>query len=84
MDAHGSEGKRRDLNDKHVRFQIKDIYVPEPTEILVELHGQDSLHGRIIDLSDSGLQRDAFAVVEVEGLSRPVVVPVAKILEVQM
>lgn len=74
-----------------VSFQIKDIYVPEPTQILfelhgkkvlqilLELHGNDVLKGRIIDLSDSGPLRDAFAVVEVEGISRPLVVPMDRI-----
>jgi len=83
MDAYESNDERPGLRNKYVRFHINDIYVPEPAEILEELHGQESLSGRIIQLSDRGLQRDAFALVEVEGLSRPVVVPVAKIVEVQ-
>jgi hypothetical protein len=74
-----------------VSFQIKDIYVPDPAQILLELHGNevlqillelhgdDVLKGRIIDLSDSGQLRDAFAVVEVEGVSRPLVVPMDRI-----
>jgi hypothetical protein len=41
----------------------------------MELHGKDLLQGKIIDLSDCGDQDEAFAVVEVEGLSQPVVVP---------
>jgi hypothetical protein len=45
----------------------------------MELHGKDLLQGRVIDLSDSGNQNEAFAVVEVEGLSQPVVVPVKHI-----
>jgi len=62
-----------------VNFQIKDVYVPDPAEILMELHGSDLLQGKIIDASDSGLQRNAFVVVEVEGLVRPLVVPVDRI-----
>jgi hypothetical protein len=45
----------------------------------MELHGKDQLEGKVIDLSDSGNQEEAFAVVQVEGLSRPVVVPLKKI-----
>jgi hypothetical protein len=45
----------------------------------MELHGKDLLQGRVIDLSDSGSQDEAFAVVEVEGLSQPVVVPMKNI-----
>lgn len=71
------------LRNQQVRFYIKDVYVPEPGQILAELHGQDLLQGRVIDLSDRGAERSVFAVVEVEGLSKPVVVPTARILGVE-
>jgi hypothetical protein len=45
----------------------------------MELHGDDLLQGKIIDSSDSGFQQNAFAVVEVEGLAQPVVVPMNRI-----
>jgi hypothetical protein len=48
----------------------------------MELHGEDLLQGRLIDVSDSGAQDDAFAVVEVEGLSQPVVVAVKNVKEI--
>jgi len=38
----------------------------------MELHGKDQLEGRVIDVSDAGFQEEAFAVVEVQGLSQPV------------
>jgi hypothetical protein len=71
------------LQNKHVHFHIQDVCVPHDwRQILAELHGQDLLQGRVVDLSDSGAERGAFAVVEVDGLKSPVVVPVAKIVEV--
>jgi hypothetical protein len=39
------------------------------------------LEGKVIDLSDAGIQQEAFAVVEVQGLSRPVVVAVKHVRE---
>jgi hypothetical protein len=45
----------------------------------MKLHGDDLLQGRIIDVSDSGLQQEAFAVVEVEGMAQPLVVPMNRI-----
>jgi hypothetical protein len=45
----------------------------------MELHGKDLLQGKVIDVSDSGFEQEAFAVVEVEGLSQPVVVPMKRI-----
>jgi hypothetical protein len=45
----------------------------------MELHGRDLLQGKVIDMSDSGTHHEAFAVVEVEGLMQPVVVPMNRI-----
>jgi hypothetical protein len=65
--------------NRWVNFQINDIYIPDPGQILNELHGNDLLQGKIIDMSDRGTQLEAFAVVEVEGLKQPVVVPMNRI-----
>ena len=64
-----------------VKFRISDIYNPEPTQVLMELHGEDFLEGKVIDVSDSGGHEEQYAVVEVEGLTQPVVVPVKYIRE---
>lgn len=70
-----------DLRDRYVHFKICDIYLPEPQEVLRELHGDDILQGRVIDLSDSGDKKEAFAVIKVAGLERLMVVPVESILK---
>jgi len=57
--------------------------VPEPAQILKELHGKDLLQGKLIDVSDSGARDRAFAMVEVEGLSQPVVVAMKNIKEIR-
>jgi len=69
----------QNVRDRWVNFKIRDVYVPDPAEILMKLHGDDMLQGKVIDSSDSGLQQDAFVVVEVEGLAQPVVVPMNRI-----
>lgn len=74
-----AKSQQRHVRNRWVNFRISDAYVPEPAQILMELHGKDLLQGRVIDLSDSGNQNEAFAVVEVEGLSQPIVVPVKHI-----
>jgi hypothetical protein len=66
-----------------VQFRINDAYVPEPVQILMELHGKELLRGKIIDVSSADSQEEAFAVVEVEGLSQPVVVPMKHIKEMR-
>ena len=69
-----------DLRDQRVQFKIRDVYHPDPTKILIDLHGDDILTGKVVDLSDSGLEKDAFVVVEVEGIAELVIVAAARIL----
>ena len=69
-----------DLREQMVQFKICDVYYPDPTQVLVDLHGEDLLTGKVIALSDSGMQKDAFAVVEVEGIEELIIVPVERIL----
>jgi hypothetical protein len=69
-----------DLRDQRVQFKIRDVYHPDPTRILFELHGDDLLTGKVVDLSDSGLEKDAFVVVEVEGIAELVIVAAVRIL----
>jgi hypothetical protein len=64
----------KNVRNRWVTFRICDAYVPEPGQILSELHGKDQLEGKVIDVSDAGIQKEAFAVVEVQGLSQPVIV----------
>lgn len=44
--------------------------------MLYELHGNDLLEGRVVDMSDSGERKEAFAVVEVERVRQFLIVPV--------
>jgi hypothetical protein len=75
------EESPKKVQNSWVIFRICDAYVPEPVQILMELHGKDQLEGKLIDVSGSGSQEEAFAVIEVQGLSQPVVVPVKHIRE---
>jgi hypothetical protein len=47
--------------------------------VLLDLHGNDLLVGRVVDLSDSGMQKEAFVVVEVEGIAELMIVPIERI-----
>jgi hypothetical protein len=71
-----------ELRDRWVHFRICDVYHPDLAQVLIDLHGNDVLSGKVIDLTDSGKQEDAFVAVEVEGLRQAVIVPVERILEV--
>jgi hypothetical protein len=69
------------LRDRLVRFRVDDVYFPDPEKLLRELHGNELLEGRVLDLSDGGGQEMAFAVVHVERVQQPVVVPVSRIVD---
>ena len=71
-----------ELKNRWVHFMIRDVYVPDPLAVLTELYGGDLLQGRVLEVSDAGAQREAFAVVGVDGLKQPVIVPIEKILGV--
>ena len=67
------------MRNRWVHFKIGDVYFPEPAKILGELHGDDLLQGKVLDVSDGGRDEAAFVVVEVEGLTEPVIVPVGRL-----
>lgn len=71
-----------DLRSHHVHFKISDIYIPDPHLLLWQLHGDDLLRGKVIELSDNGTQQGAFAVVEVEGIEQPMIVPVERLVNI--
>ena len=47
----------------------------------MELHGEDFLEGKIVDVSNGPGPEDSYAVVEVQGLSQPVVMAMNKLEE---
>lgn len=73
---------RMDLRNQWVRFRVCDVYLPDPSALLTDLYGNELLNGKVIDMSDSGTEDGVFAVVEVEGIRQPVIVPVQRILNV--
>lgn len=72
-----------DLRNQWVRFRVRDVYLPDPTVLLTGLYGNELLIGKVIDMSDSGTEDDVFAVVAVEGIWQPVIVPVQQILDIE-
>ena len=68
--------------NRWVTFKIADVRYPDHSTILHELHREDTLKGKVVALSDSGEPGQAFAVVEVDGINQPVVVPQTQIREI--
>jgi hypothetical protein len=71
-----------DLKNHMVNFRICDIFYPDCQQILFQLHGNDVLNGRVIDLSESGMVDGSFVEIQVEGLLERVIVPLERILGV--
>jgi hypothetical protein len=72
---------QQSMNLRHrvVHFRPADIYFPKPSKVLMELHNDEQLEGKVIDLSDSGTQKDAFAVIKIDRITQPVLVPVDRL-----
>src|SRR5688500_13636091 len=78
----GGSTRWMDVSNQRVQFRIRDVYHPDPTQVLHDLYGDDLFTGKVVDLSDSGMQKDAFVVVEVEGMAALMIVPVERILSI--
>jgi hypothetical protein len=66
-----------ELQNRLAFFRIRDVHIPEPEEVLDELYGAHLLQGRIVELCS--VEEEVFAVVRVEGVSRPLIVAVDRI-----
>ena len=66
--------------DRRVRFRLRDVCIPDVDELLVTLYGEHVVEGTIIDVSGHGDTREGFAVVQMVGMEKPVVVPLASVL----
>jgi hypothetical protein len=69
-----------ELRNRLVHFKVRDVHVPDPANVLNELYGDHILQGCVRDLTESGGR--PYAVVEVEGVSAPMVVGVDNLLGV--
>jgi hypothetical protein len=76
------EGTVVDLLDQLVRFKISDIYLPDPLVVLTKLHGEDMLQGRVVEISDGGVQPERFAVIDVPELDQMIIVPLERVKDV--
>ena len=62
-----------------VRFALESAICPETETTLRKITDRLEVTGKVVFLSDAGERRDHFAVVEVDGIMSPLVVPVAQL-----
>lgn len=64
-----------------MRFRIRDIYVPDPEELLLNIHGDHIVEGDVVDFSEGNVPGEYFALVEAVELNQRVLVPVKCLAE---
>lgn len=62
-------------NRAEVTFKLDDVLCPEQNVIMAHLGSGVEVVGRVQFLSDGGSRKKEFAIVEVPGISVPLVVP---------
>ena len=60
-----------------VRFALSRVMCPELEGVCKRIDSKLEVEGRIVFLSDYGSLRQHFAIVQVEGIHVPLIVPVA-------
>jgi hypothetical protein len=69
-----------DIRGQYVQFRLSDIYLPDPICVIYELHRDDLLRGKVIEMSDSGELKSAFVVVTVDDFPHRIIVPVDRVV----
>ena len=62
------------------RFRLSDAVCPDMHQILRQVTPEVELCGEVLFLSDSGEQKDRFAIMEVKGIALPLVVPLERLV----
>ena len=55
-----------DLIERRVHVRIRDVFFPDVNDLLLELHGNDVLEGKVIDLTESAEGGQQFAIVRLD------------------
>ena len=71
-----------DLKNHTVNFRICDIFYPDFEQILFQLHGNDILRGKVVDVSDAGMPNESYVEVKVPDLTVRLIVPLERILSI--
>ncbi len=61
------------------RFRLADVICPDRSQILNQIQADLEVTGEVMLLSDGGKEPGKFAIVEVEGIEGPLIVPVERL-----
>ena len=68
------------LMNRFVRFKVSDVTIPAPQTVVTELYGGDIVQGKVIDITESGTDEQAFIVVKVEAMKDVLILPAEKVI----
>lgn len=68
------------MGEKWVKFRVRDVYIPDPVEVIMGLFGNDILEGRVVDEFETK-EEGRFVAVKVRRLGHLLIIPCAKILD---
>lgn len=68
---------------KCVYFRLADVFEPNSEEIVNSITPDLIVRGKVMYLTDAGENKQAYAVIEVEGLGKTVIVPMAKLFQTE-
>ena len=60
-------------------FRLRDVICPDRLQVLQQIAADLEVAGEVVFLSDRGTDRDRFAIIEVEGIASPLIVPVERL-----
>ena len=63
----------------YVRLSLSNVVCPEAQQITEKITNNLEVTGKVLFLSDAGELRDYYAVVEVNGIMSPLVIPVKRV-----
>jgi len=60
-------------------FRLVDVICPDQHEVRMQVTSDLEVSGEVVFLSDSGGEKESFAVVEVAGIGSPLIIPVERL-----
>ena len=61
------------------RFRLSDVICPDRQQIVSQITPELEVSGEIVLFSDGGENPEQYAIIEVEGIGAPLIVPVARL-----
>jgi hypothetical protein len=66
------------------RFRLSDVICPDKQQIVTQITPELEVAGEVVLLSDGGDKPEQYAIIEVEGIGAPLIVPVALLKDAQI